>query len=75
MKTYSYEEYDLNFINLVRSEWSASRPCRFTPGGKAIGTHWVGGCVDPRAGLDAVEKRKFRDSAGNQTQIPQASKP
>jgi hypothetical protein len=22
-------------------------------------THWIGGCVGPRAGLDAVEKRKI----------------
>jgi hypothetical protein len=22
-------------------------------------THWIGGSVDPRAGLDDVEKRKF----------------
>jgi hypothetical protein len=28
-------------------EWSASHPCLFTPG-----THWVGGWVGPRAGLD-----------------------
>jgi hypothetical protein len=35
-------------------EWSASRPGRFTPG-----THWIGGRVDPRVGLDIVEKRKI----------------
>jgi hypothetical protein len=35
------------------SEWSASRPCRFT-----AGTHWIGGWVGPRTGLDVVEKRK-----------------
>jgi hypothetical protein len=23
------------------------------------GTHWIGGWVDPRTGLDDVEKRKF----------------
>jgi hypothetical protein len=40
-------------------EWSASRPCRFTPREKAPGTHWIGGWVDPRAGLDNMEKRKF----------------
>jgi hypothetical protein len=33
-------------------EWSASRPGRFTPGEKAAGTHWIGGWVGPRAGLD-----------------------
>jgi hypothetical protein len=40
-------------------EWSASRTCHFTPGEKAPGTHWIGGHVGPRAGLDAVEKRKI----------------
>jgi hypothetical protein len=44
---------------LVGGEWSASRPCRFTPGERAPGTHWIGGWVDPRAGLDDFVKRKF----------------
>jgi hypothetical protein len=35
---------------LVRGEWSASWPSRFTPG-----TLWV----DPRAGMDDAEKKKF----------------
>jgi hypothetical protein len=39
-------------------EWSASRPCRFTPKERAPGTHWIGGWVGPRAVLDAVVKRK-----------------
>jgi hypothetical protein len=29
------------------------------PRGIAPGTHWLGGCVNPRAGLDDVKKRKF----------------
>jgi hypothetical protein len=44
---------------LVGGEWSASRPGRFTPAERAPVTHGVGGWVDPRAGLDDVEKRKF----------------
>jgi hypothetical protein len=40
-------------------EWSASRPCRFTPGERAPGTHWIGGWVGPGAGLDAEDKRKI----------------
>jgi hypothetical protein len=40
-------------------ELSASRPCGFTPGEEAPGTHWIGGWVDPRAGLANVKKRKF----------------
>jgi hypothetical protein len=39
--------------------WSASRPCCFTPKGRAHGTHWIGSWVDPRAGLDDVEKKNF----------------
>jgi hypothetical protein len=40
-------------------EWSASRPRRFIHGERARGTHWIGGRMGPRAGLDAVEKRKI----------------
>jgi hypothetical protein len=40
-------------------EWSASRPGRFTPRERAPGSHWIGGCVGPRAVLDAVVKRKI----------------
>jgi hypothetical protein len=39
---------------VVGGGWSAPRPGRFTPG-----THWMGGWVDPIAGLDDVEKRKI----------------
>jgi hypothetical protein len=44
---------------LVGSEWSVSRPGHLTLGERAPGTHWIGGWVVPRAGLDDVEKRKF----------------
>jgi hypothetical protein len=40
-------------------EWSASRPGRCTSGERAACTHWVGGSVGPKAGVDDVEKRKF----------------
>jgi hypothetical protein len=33
-------------------EWSASRPGRFTPWERALGTHRIGGWVGPRAGLE-----------------------
>jgi len=39
-------------------EWPAPRPGRYTPREAASGTHWTGGWVGPRAGLDAVLKRK-----------------
>jgi hypothetical protein len=44
---------------IVGGEWSASRPCRFTPGERAPGTHWIKDWVDLRAGLNDLEKRKF----------------
>jgi hypothetical protein len=50
--------------SLAEGEWSASRPCRFTSGERAPGTHWIGGWVDPRACLDDVEKRKFLTLSG-----------
>jgi hypothetical protein len=40
-------------------EWSASRHGRFTPREGDSGTNWIGGWVGPRAGLDAVAKRKI----------------
>jgi hypothetical protein len=48
------------FLSLaqVRGEWSASRPCRFTPGEIVPDTRFIGSCVGPRAGLDDVEKLK-----------------
>jgi hypothetical protein len=41
---------------LAEGEWSASHPCRFTPGERAPGTNWTGSWVGPRADLDDVEK-------------------
>jgi hypothetical protein len=46
-------------LALAGGEWSASRPGHFTPWERAPGTHWIGGWVDPRAGLNDMEKRKF----------------
>jgi hypothetical protein len=47
-------------------EWSASGPGRFTSGERAPGTDCIGGWVDPRAGLDEVEKRKFLTLLGHE---------
>jgi hypothetical protein len=30
----------------------------FTPRQRTLGTHWIGGCVGPRAGLDAEARKK-----------------
>jgi hypothetical protein len=36
-----------------------AHPCRFIHWERAPGTCWTGGCVDPRAGVDAVEKGRM----------------
>jgi hypothetical protein len=52
---------DPQFLDLGTScnKWSALHPDRFTPGERAPVTHWIGGWVGPRTGLDDLEKRKF----------------
>jgi hypothetical protein len=51
---------------LFGGEWSVSRPGRFTLGERAPDTHWIGGRMDPRVGLDNVEKRKFLTLPGHE---------
>jgi hypothetical protein len=48
------------FLDLDTSwRWVASfTPRQLYPRGKSSGTHWIGGWVDPRAGLDDMEKLK-----------------
>jgi hypothetical protein len=61
MKT--YREVEVYFHAFLPSaldggEWLDSGPDRFTAGEISPCTHWIGGWVDPRAGLKAVVKRK-----------------
>jgi hypothetical protein len=46
-------------LALGGGEWSSSRPGCSTPRKRAPSTHWIGGWVGPRAGLDMVLKRKI----------------
>jgi hypothetical protein len=67
MKTYGGVDIQIrDFLTsvLIGGEWSASRPGRFPPDERAPGTHWIGGWVDPRAGLDDVKRRKFLTPPG-----------
>jgi hypothetical protein len=41
---------------LAGGESSVSRPGRFNPRKRYPGTHWIGGWVDRKAGLDNIEK-------------------
>jgi hypothetical protein len=57
MKTYGGSGCIIHVFStsaLVGGECSASRPGRLNPS-----THWIGDWLDPRAGLDGVEKKKF----------------
>jgi hypothetical protein len=61
MKAYGGVDVYINIFltsALVGGEWSALLPGCFIPG-ETPGTHWIGGWVGLRAGLDDVEKRKF----------------
>jgi hypothetical protein len=60
---------------LVGGEWSNSRPGRFTPGERTIGTHWIGGWMGPRARLDDMENRKFLILPEPRTPIPRIVQP
>jgi len=50
-------------------EWSASHSGRFIPVWTVPSTHSVEGWVGPRAGLDAVTKRKISTPVGNGTLV------
>jgi hypothetical protein len=71
MKAYGGVDVKIHiFLNsaLDGSEWSASRPGRFTPRERVPGTHWIGDLVSPRAGLADVEKREFFTLPGLEVQ-------
>jgi hypothetical protein len=59
---------DPHSIDLGTSwEWSALRLGHLTPGERAPCTHWIGGCVSPRTGLDDVGTGEgTRDTSLNQ---------
>jgi hypothetical protein len=62
MKTYGRVDAWIHIFltsALVLGEWSASRTGSFTHGERGPGTHWIGGWVGPRVGLDDVEKRNL----------------
>jgi hypothetical protein len=67
MKTYGGVDVQINvFLTsaLVGSEWSASLLGRFTAGVIVRRTHWVGGWMGPRTGLEDVVRRKLSPLPG-----------
>jgi hypothetical protein len=76
MKAYGEVNVEIHIFltsALAGGEWPASLFGRFTFGERTLGTHWMGGWVGPRAGLDDVEKRKFLTLPGLEHQ-PVASR-
>jgi hypothetical protein len=47
----------------------------WTSGERARGTHWIGGWVDLRAGLDDLEERKFLTLPGLELRPPSIVQP
>jgi hypothetical protein len=48
-----YSSYSFTTSVLIGGEWSASRLGRASPPGKGPpSTHWIGGWMGPRAGVD-----------------------
>jgi alpha-glucosidase (family GH31 glycosyl hydrolase) len=55
-----YSSYSFSTSALDGGEWSASHPGRaFTPGERTPSTHWTGGWVSTRAGLDTEDRGKI----------------
>jgi hypothetical protein len=71
IKTYEGVDIQIHIsptLALAGGEWSASLPGRFI-----LGTHWIGGCVDPSVCLHDVEKRIFLTLVGLLTPTPPSS--
>jgi hypothetical protein len=59
MKTYGGMDVQIQVFlisALGGGEWSPSRSSRFIYKERVPGTHWIGGWVGPRTGLDTAEK-------------------
>jgi hypothetical protein len=61
MKMYGVSRYSYTILNLSSNggKWIAFHSYPFTAWEILPGTHWVGGWVGPRAGLDVMEKHKM----------------
>jgi hypothetical protein len=65
-----YSSYSFMTSILDGGEWSASRPgCALPRGERNPSTHWTGGWVDTRDGLDTEVTEKSVASAGDRTSI------
>jgi hypothetical protein len=60
MKKYEGVDVQIHvFLTSALVGGAATCPCRFSPGERSSGIRWKGSWVDPRVGLDYLEKWKF----------------
>jgi hypothetical protein len=69
MKTYWSGVLELAILDLDNKHEVSGQ--LHAPAARIRGTHWVGGWMGPRAGLDAVEKRKI-PSPGRESNLPRS---
>jgi len=59
MKTYGGGGIAICTLALDQGKWSVSHLRHFIPREGDPGAPWIGGWLDPKAGLDMVAKRKY----------------
>jgi hypothetical protein len=64
MGEWRYNSTILNFVTIYELVVSFTL-CHFTHREFVHRAHWIGGWVDPRAGLGVMEKRKYVDPTWN----------
>jgi hypothetical protein len=67
MKAYGGVDVEIDIFltsTLGGGERPASQTGHFTPAERAVGIHWIGGWMDPRASLDDKEKCNFFTPTG-----------
>jgi hypothetical protein len=69
-----YSSYSFTTCGTRWDEWSVTPRLRFTPGENTPGTHWTGGRVGPKAGLD-TEVRGKNPFAEDRTSIARSASP
>jgi hypothetical protein len=79
MKAYGGVQVEIDIFltsALVGGEWSASRPCHFTPGERVPDTRWLGGWVGPESVWMTSRKENswpYRDSNSKPSVVQPAS--
>jgi hypothetical protein len=59
MKAYGEVDVEIHIFFILALAGGERSASGFTTGERDTATHWIRDWVDPRAGLDDVEKRKF----------------